>query len=95
MTVKSSRWLAPILPNITSPRCSARPKRTVGSSSAARMRFSTSIASTADAAARAAVDAVAARSAGVGTGKIASMPSPMNFRISPPALVTIVPMVSK
>ena len=95
MTVKSSRWLAPILPNITSPICSASPKRTVGSPSAARMRFSTSMASTAEAAARAARDAVSARSAGDGTGKIASMPSPMNFRISPPALVTMSPIVSK
>ena len=40
ITVKSSRALAPMLPNMTSPTCSARPKRTAGSSTVVRMRLS-------------------------------------------------------
>ena len=81
ITVKSSRSAAPMLPYITSPTCSAMPKPSASSPRARRSSLSAAIAARASSAACSGARGRPARSS---SGKIASMASPMNFRISPP-----------
>ena len=91
ITVKSSRRGAPILPKMTSPRCRTMPQSS---------RPGPPPRSTLSAIERSPQRPSAARGAGARrsrppTGKIASMPSPMNFSMSPPSASTAGTSASK
>ena len=87
IAVKSSRSAAPILPHSISPRCSAAPKGRGGSPCLFRSGSRCAIPARAAVTARKAASQ-APRGAPPVTGKIARMPSPMNFSTSPPKACT-------
>ena len=92
ITVKSRRSALPMLPYITSPACSAMPKPSTSSPRSRRPALSAAMAVARLAGGRAARAGRPARSA---SGKIASIASPMNFRISPSWRSTAPAMQSK
>ena len=86
MAVKSSRSAAPILPHNISPRWSAAPKGSGGSPCPRRPASRWAMPARAATTARSAASQAAAGAPL--TGKIASTPSPMNLRTSPPKACT-------
>src|SRR6516164_1541433 len=87
IAVKSSRSAAPILPQSISPRWSAAPNGSGGSPCARRSLFKCAIPTRAAVTARNAASQALRRPSPT-TGKIAKMPSPMNFSTSPPKACT-------
>ena len=96
MTVKSSRSAAPMLPYMTLPTWIATPHWSGLSPAAWRRSLSAATpASASSAAVIAASQASHTAALASGQGKIASMASPMNLRISPPWPTTGSAMRSK